>query len=201
MKKQSGFAVVELAIVVVVLAAIVGVGYYVWSNRVTPPSNDNANDQTITVSSPLVSIVNASGGTVTGKVVVSIRPGSSQISELNSGTATASQASIQIGYNNPLPNQQQYPYLTFINLNGGSNSAGVFEEVMITGLTQFTPGESVTPSTLGPIDPIISASFYSCTTQVCSGPNQAPLSITYATWQNTMVFQQVLSLFQSLQLH
>lgn len=171
-----------------------------WS--VTPPSNDNASDQTITVSSPLVSVTNSSGATITGKAVVSIRPGSAQINELTSGKAIASQNSIQIGYTQPTTSQQQYPYLTFIDLSGGSDPSGAFDEVLITGQDEFSQSESVTAETLGgALDPIISASFYTCTTEACSGSSQTPLNITYDTWQNSSLFEQVLAILDSLQLN
>jgi len=70
-----------------------------WS--VTPASNDNPNDTTITLSSPLVKITNDSNTSVTGKVVVTIRPGTAQLSELSSGESTTGQASVQIAYAKP----------------------------------------------------------------------------------------------------
>lgn len=170
-----------------------------WS--VTPATNDNPTDQTITVTSPLVSIENASNTTITGKVVVMIRPGSATLSELASGNATAGQSSVQIGYTQPLASQQQYPYLSFINLSGGADASGGFQEVIITGQQQFSQGQSIPEDDLSGLDPIISASFYSCSTSECTGSGEAPLSIAMDTWQNTSPFTQVLALMQSLQLH
>jgi hypothetical protein len=174
---------------------------YPTSWTVSPPTNDNANDQTITVTSPLLSIQNTGGSTVTGKVVLNIRPGSAQLSELASGNATAAQNSIQIGYTQPLASQQQYPYLSFINLNSGSNPSGGFQEVFITGMLQLTQGENITAADLSSLDPYISASFYSCSTQACSGAGETPLSISLDTWQNTSPFTQTLAIIQSIQLH
>lgn len=169
---------------------------------VAPPSNDNASDQTITVTSPLMSIINSAGATVTGQVVISIQPGNTQMSGLASGNATAAQNSVQIGYSKPVASQQQYPYLTFINQAGGKDPTSVFSEVMITGLAQFNQGQPVNGGALaGTLDPIISASFYNCATQACSGSSQTPLYITNSTWLNTDPFLQVLSLFESLQLN
>ncbi len=170
-----------------------------WS--VTPPTNDNPNDQTITVTSPLITVESASGSSITGKVVVSIRPGSAQLTELASGNATIAQNSTQIGYSQPLASQQQYPFLSFINLNGGSNPSGGFQEVFVTGMLQLTQGQGITAADLSSLDPYISASFYSCSTQACSGAGETPLSVSTNTWQNTAPFNQILALIQSLQLH
>ena len=170
-----------------------------WS--VAPASNNNPNDQTITLNSPLTTILDAATGkAVTGKVTVNIRPGSAQLNELNSGTATAGQASVQYAYNKPTANQYQYAYLTYVHLLSTRNPSGVFEEVLVTGSTQFTQGETVTSANVS-VDPIISAEFYSCSTNACTGSGASPLSITNNTWQSTPVFQQTLALFESLQLN
>ena len=170
-----------------------------WS--VSPPSNDNTSDQTITVTSPIETIESASSKSVTGKAIVLIRPGTAQISELASGNAAAGQTSVQIGYTQPLTSQQQYPYLSFINLPGGTNASGNFQEVIVTGEQIFSQGQSIVAADLSSLDPIISASFYSCSTRACSGSGQTPLSITMTNWQNAAPFTQVLALIQSLQLH
>jgi hypothetical protein len=168
---------------------------------VNPPTNHNPTDQTITVTSPLTSLTSASGSSVTGKIVVMIRPGTATISELAAGNSTAAQNSVQIGFTNPLPSQQQYPYLSFIYLPGSNNPSGQFDEVMVTGLMQFTQNEAVTTADLELLDPIISASFYSCTTQACIGSGEVPLSISMSSWQNDNPFIQTLNVIQSLQLH
>jgi len=66
-QSQSGFAVIELAIVVVVLAVLGGTSYFVWhqhhdknklmptaSTTVAPPSGDKSSDTTSTPSAPQV---------------------------------------------------------------------------------------------------------------------------------------------------
>jgi len=167
-----------------------------WS--VSPASNDNKNDQTITATSPLTSMTTAAGTSVTGKVVVSVRPGTASLSELD-GTTTA-QASVQIAYSKPTSAQYQYPYLTFIHVPGVNSVAGSFDEVVVTGTTQFPQGTSLSQASVA-VDPIISASFYSCDTQACTASGQKPVSITNDSWQNGAVFQQTLAIFQSMQLN
>ena len=174
---------------------------YPSSWTATPASGDNASDQAITLNSPLASITDASNTSITGKVVVTIRPGSADLSELSSGSATAAQASVQFAYSKPTAAQHQYPYLTFIHLTSSANPNGGFEEVVVTGINQFTKGQSITADSLGSLDPIISASFYNCSTQTCTSSGATPLSITNATWQDTDIFKQVQALFQSLRLN
>jgi hypothetical protein len=168
---------------------------------VTPPSNSNPNDQPITITSPVVSITGANGQSTNGKVVVSIRPGGSTLSELSSGSATAGQASAQIAYNKPTSAQHQYPYLTYIHLAGGANPSSNFEEVVITGVTSFAKDQAILASSLGQLDPIISARFYACSSQTCATNSASSLSITNTAWQNAPVALQTLAIFQSLQIN
>lgn len=171
---------------------------YPSSWTATPASGDNASDQTITLTSPLVSMPDADG--TTGKVVVRLRPATAELDELSPGTATVAQDSIQFGYSKPTSSQHQYPYLTFIRLEAGSNASNTFDEVIITGITKFTKGQALTTDSLGQLDPIISATFYKCLSQACEGTNAKTLSITNDTWQNADVFKQVQALFESLRL-
>lgn len=170
---------------------------YPSSWTVTPPTNDNANDQTITLTSPSTSFTNASGAATTGKVVVLIRPGTAQLSELGGG-ASAAQTSTQIAYTKPTTAQHQYPYLTFLHLGSGNSTA--FQEVVVTGTLQFTQGQAVSASSLS-VDPIISASFYSCSTAACTGSGAQATSTTYNNWQNDAIFHQTLAVFESMQLN
>ncbi|HUC87757.1 MAG TPA: hypothetical protein VMR95_01230 [Candidatus Binatia bacterium] len=168
---------------------------------VTPVSGDNSTDQTITLTSPLTSITNAAGATVTGKVTLTVRPGSDTINELNAASPVAAAASTQIGYTTPTAQQYQYPYVTFIHFSTGASVPGAFEEVIITGTTQFTQNEALSADDLSGLDPIISAAFTTCTTQTCTGTGAAPLSITSSDWASGSIFQQVLAVFESFQLN
>jgi hypothetical protein len=141
------------------------------------------------------------GATVTGKVTVTVRPGADTINELNADSPVAADASTQMGYTTPTADQYQYPYLTFVHFSTGANLPGAFEEVIITGTTQFSQNQAIAADDLAGLDPIISAAFTTCTTQACTGTGAAPLSITSTDWSSGSIFQQVLSLFESFQLN
>lgn len=172
---------------------------YPASWTVTPPSGDNSSDQTITATSPLMSVSNEKNQSVTGRAIITIRPGGSDLTELASDKATAGQASAQIAYTQPTASQRKYPYLTYIHLLGGDNPSALFEEVMITGATTFAKDQTISAFSLGPLDPIVSARFYQCSSQACSSTTAASLSLTNETWQSSSLGQQVLAIFQSLQ--
>ena len=165
---------------------------------VSPTSTTGNGSQPITVTSPHINTTNASGAQTLAKVVITIRPAGSQISELSN--ATAAQTSIQIGYNHPTPAQHQYPYISFVHLTGGTNTDGVFEEVFITGANSFPQNSPIGSADLANIDPLISARFYSCSSS-CDGTSAENLSITTNTWNTDPLFKQVLSIFQSFQIN
>jgi cytoskeletal protein RodZ len=169
-----------------------------WS--ATPPSGNNPNDQAITLNSPLVSLASANGQATTGKVVVAIRPGATTASELASDKAVTSQASVQFAYTKPTASQHQYPFLTFVNLEGGQNPNS-FDEVIITGVTSFAKGQSVLPESVTQIDPLITARFYTCSTSSCDTSASSSLAITNTTWQSDATCKQIKDLFASLQLN
>lgn len=165
-----------------------------WS--AVPPTNSNPNDQAITLTSPATAI-----GSATGKIVVTIHPGGTSLSELGSDKATAAIASAQFAYTKPTAAQHQYPYLTFVHLAGGANTSGAFEETIITGITSFAKGQAVLPESVTQIDPLITARLYQCGAASCDGTNLPPLSITADTWQNDAACKQIQALFASLQLN
>ena len=174
---------------------------YPASWQVSPPSGGNTNDQTITVTSPRTTMANVAGESVIAHAVLTIRPKGSDLTELDPGTATAALDSIQIAYTKPTSVQHGWPYITFMYLRGGNNPGAVFDEVMITGALKFTKNQVISPYTFVQLDPIVSVRFYQCQTQACSGDSAVPFSVTNDTWQSSVLGQQALAIFESLQIH
>lgn len=169
--------------------------------KVSPAKTSSTSSQPISVTSPLISITNASNASVTGKVVISVRPSSDGIAELTlDNNAVAAATSQQIGYTAPASDQFQYPYMTLISLSG-QNTANSFNEIMLTGPFQFTQDENINSADLTGLDPVISASLYVCSTAACTGSGASNLSITSTTWQNADIFLQTLSTFESFVLN
>jgi cytoskeletal protein RodZ len=167
---------------------------------VSPKQTSASATTPITVTSPSVSIATADGTTVTGKVIVTIRAGGAAIGELST-TAVAAQDSVQMAYTHPTATQRQYPYLTFVHFSSGSKTDGAFEEVIVTGGDQFTKNDSITSDGLGNVDPLITASFYSCDAADCSTPSVGTLAISNTIWQNAALFQTTATLFASFKLN
>lgn len=167
---------------------------------VAPSTGTNKSDQPIIVTSPIVSILNSSGRTTPGKIIVTIRPVNSTLIEISNNKTLAAIDSIQIGYTKPTESQRQYPYLSFIRLSGGADETDSFDEVIITGATKFTKGQLVAGESLSQLDPIVTARFYACTSESCTGPGAATLTITQNTWQNATIFTQTQTLFESLEI-
>jgi hypothetical protein len=121
------------------------------------------------------------------------------MNELTSTTVTAAEDSVQFAYKQPTSSQHQYPYLTFLHFANSSSVAGAFEGVIVTGVQPFSKDEAVTPSILGGLDPIVTASFYSCKTTACPGQGSGSLGISASTWQNATIFKQVQAVLASFQ--
>ncbi len=173
---------------------------YPSSWAISPASNNNTNDQTITIDSPLTTISSADGKLVTGKISVRIRSTNVGITELSSGISAAALDSVQIAYTKPTAQQFQYPFLNFIHLPGGANPTSAFEEVLITGNNKFTKDQIVSDANIA-VNPIITANIYSCSTSACTGTGATALGINFSTWTNDSIFKQTLNIFKSLQLN
>jgi hypothetical protein len=169
--------------------------------QAAPASGGNSDDQTITLTSPRTGMADAQDESVIARAVLTIRPKGTDITELDAGTATVAVTSYQIAYSSPTKVQHGYPFLTFVHLAGGSNPQKLFEEVMVTGAAKFSANQTLSSYSLLNLDPIISATFYQCSTQACTGSGAEPLSITSDIWQSSDLGQQVLGIFQSLQIH
>lgn len=161
-----------------------------------PAATTASGTANITLTSPTATLTDANGASVTGKAVVTIRPSSAGITELTSGTATAAQASTQIGYTKPTSGQHKYPFITFLHFATGEKASGAFEEIMITGVTSFSSGAGVSTANLAGLDPIISVNFYSCSGSTCT----TPLTINNTEWTNNATAVEALNILQSLQL-
>lgn len=86
MKKQTGFALVELLVVVVLIGAIAGVGYFVWHehNRKSPVATTSTSSNTAaTYQSPSTSVPTA--------------PQINNASDLNSAMQALNQTDITAG--------------------------------------------------------------------------------------------------------
>ncbi len=55
-KQQSGFTIVEVVLVIVIVAAIAGVGYYVWHGQKATPTTTAATTSAPTYQSPPTSV-------------------------------------------------------------------------------------------------------------------------------------------------
>lgn len=169
---------------------------YPSSWTVTPPSGQSG--QTITVTSPLVSITDATGASVPGKITLTVQAGGSSVGQIGSGQATVAQDSVQYAYDAPTAAQHHYFYISFLHLQAASSSTkGAFEVVVITGINTLTKGSTVTADTFGSVDPLVTAGFSKCSTEACIGTGAAPLSVNAAAWQTDPNLKQLQTLFES----
>lgn len=83
MKKQSGFAVVELVVVLVLVAAVVGVGYFVWHEQ--------------NKKNPVATTTTSSTGYQSPATSVPAAPQVTKASDLNSAMQALNQTDVTAG--------------------------------------------------------------------------------------------------------
>ncbi|MFA5004438.1 MAG: hypothetical protein WC498_04150 [Candidatus Saccharimonadales bacterium] len=162
---------------------------------VTPTSGQPGT--TITATSLLVSLTDATGSKATGKVVVTVSASATNPTGKGPVAAKAAQDSVQYAYTAPTPIQHQYYYVSFLHFPNAAATVGAFEEVAITGINLMPKDTAITSDLLGSVNPVISAVFYKCSTQDCTGTGQSLLSISNSTWQSNATMQAVQKLFES----
>jgi hypothetical protein len=168
-----------------------------WS--VSPASGHNPNDQPITVTSPLSTLPSSNGKKVVGKVVLQVLSVGTNINALSSTGAEVADASTQFAYTSPTADQDQYPYITFVNLNSTLTTNIPFQMGIITGGGPFTAAQQINNDSLVGLDPIVYTIFYKCLRESCSGSEAVPLSITNSIWQNNPIFKEDQSLLASFE--
>jgi hypothetical protein len=162
---------------------------------VSPPSGQAG--QTITATSPIVNLTDATGASVPGRVTLTIQPGGSSVKEL-SGNGTIAQDSVQYAYAAPTEAQHHYFYVSFVHSQTAASSIkGAFNLVVITGVNPQAKGVGVTADAFANVDPLVTASFSKCATQACTGADATPLSTSAAAWQTDPTFKQLQTLFES----
>lgn len=168
-----------------------------WKVAVNTDAKDSS-IKYISVETPPSDISNDKSENKTGKVLILIRPRGADIAELSGDSNSVAKDSQQLAYAKPSTNQHQYPYLTFIHFGGNRTSKNPFEEVMITGNTNFSSSAIIGNGNIAGVDPLVSAAFYECGSAECAGKGSGVLSITDSVWQNSDTLKKVKAVFESL---
>lgn len=150
----------------------------------------------MTVVSPSIQLKNATGQSVNGQVVMTIRSKEQKLPEFDAGNATAALVSQKINYTKPSQNQRGSTYLSYLRYSSSSSSTAL-DGIYITGDSGYTVGQAIPKVDISKVDPIISIGFVKCGSSDCSGTN-TPISIATSSYEDKAFSGPLESLLKSL---
>lgn len=122
---------------------------------------DESGSGVFTATSPNVSIPAAGGGTVTGKVTLSIRDKAQKLAEFDEGNAVAVIDSEKVSYSKPSSAQRGQTYLSYLAYPATAEKE-LINGIYITGDFGYQKDQAIPKADIQKIDPIISLSFKAC---------------------------------------
>ncbi len=149
----------------------------------------------VNITSPLTTLVNASGSSVKGYVIFSINKPGQYPNGLTVGTDLAVLDSINLSYNQPTQSQAGQTYVSFIQFST-TNTKGGLDLVFVTGNLGYTKDQVIPETDLNTLDPLIYVSFMSCANSLCK--STTPVTIASSSWTGSALSQIIDSMIQSL---
>lgn len=160
--------------------------------QVAEPDNGGV----LTARSPATQLKDASGKTVTGQMVFTIRNQNQPLAEFNAGNALASRTSEKIAYTQPSSTQRGSTYLSFLRY--ASTKTNGIDGIYITGDFGYQTDQDIPKTDIAKIVPIIDVTFAKCASSTqCSGDG-TPLTLSTNSWSDTTFANTVKSLLESL---
>jgi hypothetical protein len=144
----------------------------------------------MTATSPLMKLKDATGQEADGKIVMTILNGSAKLPGFTTGAnASAVLASKKITYAKPTQTQRADTYLTFITYSSTTASNGL-DAVYISGNNGYTLGQSVPQADLLQVSPVINLTFVNSTGK--------PLTLSAGDWADGTFSTPLLNMLESL---
>lgn len=150
-------------------------------------------DEAIVATSPVVSLNTASGASVRGKVLMTIRHKGSPLTEFDKGNAVATKQSELLQYTNPTQAQRASTYLTFAAFAGATSG---LDALYITGDYGYAVGQDILKTEIADIDPVISVTFNQCSDESCT--KTTPVSIALTQWGDPSFNGPIKTILQSI---
>lgn len=157
--------------------------------------SDITGSNKLTITSPALKLIDASGQPTSGKIMLTIQPKQTKLGQFSAGSAVAALQSQRITYINPTPNQRAQTYVSFLSYaTTKSNSA--LDALYVTGDIGYQKGQEIPESDVVQADPLVTISFQKCADSQCS--TGQPMSIAASSWSNNQLSGPVLSILKSL---
>ncbi len=156
--------------------------------------NDNGGGQ-MTVESPAMKIKDASGQSVDGQIVMTIRDKSQKLTEFDKGNAAAIIDSQKINYTKPTQTQRGSTYISFLQY--ASSPTPGLDGVYITGDNGYQKDQAIPLADLTKSDPVISVTFKKCSDDKCLNKT-TQLTVDENNWSNPSFSKPILNMLKSL---
>ena len=146
----------------------------------------------MTVKSPTTQLKGATGATVAGQIVLTLRNTTQKLAEFNGGNATATRDSLKIAYAKPTPTQRANTYISFLQY-ATTTTTGALDGVYITGDSGYQKAGAIPLVDVQKIDPIISITFVNSA--------GAPISIADSAWDTTSFSGPLTTMLESFSIN
>jgi hypothetical protein len=150
----------------------------------------------MTVTSRPMTLVSATGQSLTGEVIVTIQKQGQLPTAFNGGTDLAVLNSQLISYTNPSTTQNSQTYISFVQYSA-TNTKGGLDGIYVTGNDGYSKDQVIPASDINQINPLITITFTKCGNSSCS-TNLTPLTIASTSWASSVLQKSVLTLLTSL---
>lgn len=155
---------------------------------------DTSGSGRLTIVSPAMQLKDASGQSVNGQIVMTIRDKTQKLTEFDRGAALAVRDSEKIAYARPSQIQRGSTYLSFLQYATTSGSG--LDAIYITGDNGYQKNQTVPLVDVAKSDPVISIAFTKCSDTKCSNGTQ--LSLSQTAWDDNSFSKPLKSLLESL---
>ena len=149
---------------------------------------DTIGSDEITVTSPMLNLINSANKLVKGQISMVINQNQQPtLSGFKNGNAVAALESQIINYATPSPEQPGSAYISFLTYAGPENSISDIGGIYITGNLGYMPAQAIPEPDIYQVSPIVYIDFSQCVNDVCKASDPA-LNIPVSMW-NLPAFQ------------
>ncbi len=158
----------------------------------TVASNGNTS---MTITSPIMSLVADSGKTVSGKTVLTVL-NQGQIPTAFGTTSVAVLNSLDITFTSPTSSQAAQTYISFVQYPATVTKGGL-DAIYVSGNSGYLKGQTIPPSDINKVSPLVIVSFMQCQTTACT--SLLPLTISSNMWSSSSFETPILDIIKSFQ--
>ena len=149
----------------------------------------------MTITSPVTSLVADNGKTVSGKTVLTVF----NQGQLPTGFGTDSVAvlnSQNITFTSPTSSQAAQSYISFVQYPATTITGGL-DAIYVTGNNGYMKDQNIPPTDVNKVNPLVIVTFMQCQNSACT--SLLPLTISSTMWSNLSFQVPILDMIKSFQ--